>query len=239
MDRRGELVRSEAKPLAPIPEAEPREVFARYKRTWALAGVGMQSVLFTALCLSGLVCLLSPSVGLAALCASTAGLVIGGNRAFLIGNRRLEERLRASLGAEGEFVGVARLESNQLRPRLLFRVETDDNVGFLTLDDERMRIVMESSSLEVKPESIRRVALERTIGMPLVWFIRLELEESPFAPGFLIMSRQASTVRIQRRAIRRLYEAIRDWHFESHSKILDELEAAKWRELEDGSRNPP
>src|SRR5688572_14709211 len=78
------------------------------------------------------------------------------NRGALIGNARLERRLRSRLSAYTdrlEFVGICELENNTLERRIR-RFETDDNVGLLAVTEEKLAVLTEDGKIEVFREDV-------------------------------------------------------------------------------------
>ncbi len=162
---------------------------------------------------------LGPLGGVIAASAATAAAVSIVNISALLGNERLERRLRARLAPAAddlEFVGLCRSENNSLRGKYLTpRLDTDDNVGFVKAADDALRILTEEGVVAIPRDEIRQITRCRCIELPYLSWIRIEIEDASATAGsFLLMSRQAGTIREVRARTDALYAKLVDWHTE-------------------------
>jgi hypothetical protein len=153
------------------------------------------------------------------------------NHTPMFGNRALERELRDRLNGHDpalEFVGLGQPGSNTLRIKLSsVRMETDDNVGLLELSETALSIRTDSATLLVEPGAIQRIELERMVELPLLSWIRIELEHAEGDTSILVTSRQASSLRFARAATRKLYERLIHWHADRQLAWLDEARFAR------------
>lgn len=139
------------------------------------------------------------------------------NRGALIGNGRLERRLRTKLTAftrKLEFVGVCELENNTLERRIR-RFETDDNVGLLAVTDDQLVILTEEGRIQVSREDVSGITLAPLPDYPRLSWVRIDFEQGEDRPGFLVMSRAAKNLEEIRERTEALYRRLVDWHAES------------------------
>jgi hypothetical protein len=202
-----------------VPVARARSIFAHYQRregilvnvvAGVVAGCAVSAAVATTV--AG-----GPVWGLASLLAGCMSTAFIADRWGLLGNRELARRLEGALGLDRRqwtFVGVCRGDQNRLAAKLFPpRVETDENVGFLRLESDRLVLRLEEATLEIRRGQIRDVRLEEVVEAPFLWWIRLEVyDEGEHLVSFLVMSREGHTLRQQRSANERLFEQIRDWH---------------------------
>ncbi|MBI4818300.1 MAG: hypothetical protein HY791_18695 [Deltaproteobacteria bacterium] len=148
-------------------------------------------------------------------------------------NQRLLEDLRRRLGAQGEFVGVSRLETNDKKTLSASgRVDTDDNAGFLTLDPDRITIRLEHGALEIPRDKVESLELVPVEAHPKARYIRIDLEADPTNPsGFLVMARGDGTAKGSRAPTQALYERLVEWHFEGQMAWLENREREEWEKI--------
>jgi hypothetical protein len=145
------------------------------------------------------------------------------NRGALIGNARLERRLRNKLMAftdRLEFVGVCELENNTLEQRVR-RFETDDNVGLLALTDEKLVVLMEEGRIELHRDEVSSVTLEPLPDYPRLSWVRIEFDRGEDRQGFLLMSRDARNLEEIHERTDKLYRRLVQWHVESQLAWLE------------------
>ncbi len=145
------------------------------------------------------------------------------NRGALIGNARLERRLRSRLMAftdRLEFVGICELENNTLERRIR-RFETDDNVGLLAVTDEKLVVLTEDGKIEVFREDVSSVTLEPLPDYPRLSWVRIEFDRGEERQGFLLMSRDAKNLEEIRSHTQVLFRRLVQWHWESQLAWLE------------------
>lgn len=211
-----------------VPYAGRGSAFHRHCRTTGVVALAATSLgMFTPLIAGALTFLtLGLGWGLVAVSASTAAAVTFVNIAALIGNRRLERRLRRQVGpavAELEFVGLCRSENNSVKGKYLTpRLDTDDNIGFLDLADDALRVITEEGVIAIARDSIREIGRSPCIELPYLSWIRIEVEHADDATtSFLLMSRQAATIRELRGRTEALYCQLVDWHTDAQLRWLE------------------
>jgi hypothetical protein len=212
-----------------VPYAERGSTFHRHCRTHGVLALTTTSLGMFAPLVCGALGFLTLGLGwgLLAVSVSTLAAVSIVNISALLGNAKLEARLREQIGArasEMEFVGLCRSENNTLRGKYLTpRLDTDDNVGFLELTDSTLRIATEESTVVIARSSIQTIDSVRCIELPYLSWIQIEFEdEDDHIGSFLLMSRQASTIREIRSRTRALYATLIDWHTEAQLRWLEE-----------------
>ena len=139
------------------------------------------------------------------------------NRGALIGNARLERKLRSRLAAYTdrlEFVGICELENNTLERRIR-RFETDDNVGLLAVTEEKLAVLTEDGKIEVFRDEVSSVTLEPLPDYPRLSWVRIEFDRGEDREGFLLMSREARNLEEIRQRTEKLYQRLVQWHVES------------------------
>lgn len=159
---------------------------------------------------------LGAALGFGAGVAGAAGLL---DRGLLFGNRRLKRRLREKIGPvvnNLEFVGVCRPESNGV-----IRMETDDNVGFLALTPTSLTILLEDGALIIPWDRVRGFALDRVASMPYLPWVRVMYNGDRGEEGLLLMSRDAPSVRAQRRATLALHDRLVSFFADGQLDWLD------------------
>ena len=145
------------------------------------------------------------------------------NRGALIGNARLERKLRSRLSAYTErleFVGICELENNTLERRIR-RFETDDNVGLLGVTDEKLCVLTEDGKIEIHREDVSSVTLEPLPDYPRLSWVRIEFDRGEDRQGFLLMSRDAKNLDEIRVKTEKLYHRLVQWHVESQLAWLE------------------
>lgn len=202
-----------------VPVAPSRSLFARYRRREGILVNLVAGGLFgSALGLAAVSAVtVGPMWGLGALTLGVGAMAWLANAWGLLGNATLARRLASLLGLEvGEwtFVGVCRGDQNRLRAKLFPpRVETDENVGFMRLEDGALVLRLEDKTIEVSRSRVRDVRTEEVVEAPYLHWIRIELYDADERlDTFLLMSREGRTLRDQRAANDRLFEKMRDWH---------------------------
>jgi len=212
-----------------VPYAERGSTFHRHCRTAGVLALTTTSLgMFTPLVCGALGFLtLGLGWGLLAATASTAAAISIVNISALLGNDRLERQLRERIGAnldDLEFVGLCRSENNSVKGKYLTpRLDTDDNVGFLELAEKELRILTEESVVTVPRDSIQSIDRVRCIELPYLSWIRIEFEDDgDTASSFLVMSRQATSIREIRTRTQDLYTRLVDWHTEAQLRWLEE-----------------
>jgi hypothetical protein len=232
-----------AVPMGPYPGAlmtsppvsAPGSVFRRFCYRYGVVGNVCLGVGF----------LLPPlAIACGAVLAGSAGVVAGTgagfgafwalmNRVTVYGNLRLRDELARRLGVRdpaAEFVGLCLPENNTVQGKLLtMRLETDDNVGFLCLDDEALTIRMEEGELQIARADIREVTEERFVELPYLRWIAVEYYEHGCLRTVLLCSRQCRTLREARHATEALLERLVDWYTEP---VVRDLERERWDSLE-------
>jgi hypothetical protein len=211
-----------------VPFAKGGTLFAQYRVRAGIAAnviVGLSGLAAGCLMALGLGAL-GVTGGIAALAFGLAGVTVTANLVGCIGNRALAERLRERLGidtGELEFVGLCRGDNNARKKILTPHLETDDNVGFLGFDDERLRVHLEAATLVIPREEIRRISLERVVELPYLRWVRIEFfREDQATASFLLMSREGTTLRDLRRATRSLHDRLVEWHVSAQLRWLEE-----------------
>lgn len=211
-----------------VPYSSRSSTFQRHCRTHGLLALSATSLgMFTPLVCGALgFVTLGLGWGLLAATASTVAAIAIINGAALLGNDKLESRLRREMEVpdELEFVGLCRIENNSLRGKYLTpRLDTDDNVGFLELSDAELSIRIEEAVIAVERDAIARIERERCVELPYLSWIRIEFEDDTGRDrSFLMMSREASSIREIRTRTEALYAQLIDWHTESQLRWLDE-----------------
>ena len=139
----------------------------------------------------------------------------------LIGNRTLRANLVRTLGAKPGwvFVGLRASQGSVLEEAR--RVETDDNVGFLRTTNEALEVTTEGGSVSIPRDRIRGFAQERMLGLPYLFFIRVEFEEDNRIKSFLFVSREGNSVREHRKNTDALRRRLVEWHAEHQLKWLE------------------
>lgn len=211
-----------------VPYSGRGSTFRRHCRTHGVLALTTTSLgMFTPL-LCGTLGFLALGLGwgLLAASASTLAAISIVNIAALLGNDKLESRLRERIGAASghlEFVGLCRSENNTFRGKYLTpRLDTDDNVGFLDLTDSELRIWTEESMVVIARDSIQRIDRARCIELPYLSWIQIEFEDEDNITGsFLLMSRQASSIRGIYSRTEDLYRQLIDWHTEAQLRWLE------------------
>ncbi|MEO1228345.1 MAG: hypothetical protein AAFZ18_05515 [Myxococcota bacterium] len=206
---------------AVVPVASRRSLFATYQRREGVlvnvVAVGVFLGALTSAAASSVA--FGPLWGLGFLGVGLASVRWIADAWGLFGNEELASRLREKLDVEGEgwtFVGVCRGDQNRLAAKLLPpRIDTDENVGFLKLDREHLELRLEDVTVRIPRTDVRDVRTEEVVEAPCLRWIRLELFDADGqVTSFLLMSREAETLRDQQSENERLFEAIRDWHVE-------------------------
>lgn len=224
-----------------VPVAEPRSTFSRYRRREGvlvnLAAGGVCGAAVIGAACSALY--LGPLWGLGFLGLGFSAVGWMAEVFGLFGNDRLESLMRRRLGLPGgewSFVGLCRAENNTLGAKLFPpRVETDENVGFLSIDDEGLTLVCEGARRELPRSAVRDVRLETVAEAPMLKWIRIEVyDQEEQLKALLLMVRAGQTLSGQRRANHALFERLRDWHVEHRLAPL--VEAG---ELPEALRSPP
>lgn len=205
-----------------VPSGDEAPVFARYRdRTFVVVTAGTvlaTTALLPAAMVAGLVALQGiAGVVAGAGVACTAGFGIG-MWMTSTANRLLRARVRSALGARarGVFVGLRAMQGGLLKE--VVRKETDDNVGFLELEEARLRITTESGVVTLEPDAIRGFVPERVKAIPYLAFVRVELSDGS---SMLLISREGDSLRAMRRATERLRSRLVTWHAEHHLRWLD------------------
>ena len=216
------------------PVSAPGSVFKRFCYRYGVVGnlcLGMGLLIPPAAIAMGL--------AVAGVAGAAAGTVLGAgslwammNRVTVYGNGRLRSALAKRLGApqDAEFVGLCLPENNTVQGKLLtLRLETDDNVGFLNLEDKAMRIRMEEGQLSIPRDHVREVSTERFIELPYLRWICVQYYEAGALRTLLLCSRQCRSLREARRSTDKLLARIEDWYTEP---VIQQLEAERWDRLE-------
>lgn len=208
-----------------VPSAEASPVFREYRdKSWlwvtsATAIVtlfGLTATTLFGLWLGGVAGLLGGVV------AGVGSGLWAGLRMSATANRVLRRRLRRTLGVRGRgiFVGL-RAQQDDLWSEL-HRKETDDNVGFLELGDEAMAITSEAGKVSLQKDEIRGFERETVKAVPMLWFIRVLVDQEGQDGSFLLVSREGDSLRAQVEATRILYERLVAWHAEHQLAWLDQ-----------------
>lgn len=211
-----------------VPVSDRGSTFSRHCRTHGIVALTTTSLgMFTPLVGGALGFLaLGLGWGLLAASASTIAAISIVNIAALLGNDKLEARLREQLGVstDVEFVGLCRSENNTFRGKYLTpRLDTDDNVGFLAMNESELLVRTEESLIAIERDCIQRIERTRCIELPYLSWIRIEFEDDVGAEhSFLLMSRHASTIRQIRVRTEDLYVRLIDWHTEGQLRWLEE-----------------
>lgn len=193
-------------------------MFREYRdKSWLLVTTATALVTLLGLSVTTVVGLWAGGVlGLAGgVLAGVGGGLWAGLRMSSNANRLLRLRLRSSLGVRGRgiFVGL-RLSQTDLWNEL-HRKETDDNVGFLELGEEQLSLTSEAGKVTLHRDSIRGFERERVKAVPMLWFIRVLVDDDEtFEGSFLIVSREGDSLTAQVEATRLLYERLVAWHAE-------------------------
>lgn len=141
------------------------------------------------------------------------------DRGLLFGNRRLRKRLHEKIGPVAnnlEFVGICRPESNGV-----VRMETDDNVGFLALTPTSLTILVEDGALVIPWDRVRGFSLDRVASMPYLPWVRVSYAGDRGDEGLLVMSRDAASIRSQRKATLALHDRLVSFFADLQLESLD------------------
>jgi hypothetical protein len=225
------LSADEALPAPPL--SAPGSIFRRFCYRYGVVGNLCLGIGFL---LPPLAITLGAAVGgllgaAAGACLGLAGFWGLMNRLTVYGNGRLRSELARHLGADGReavlhFVGLCLPENNTVQGKLLtMRLETDDNVGFLHLDEDGLSIVLEEGRLRIPRDQIREVRTERFVELPYLRWIVVEYYEDAALRTLLLCSRQCRSLREARAATDRLLRRVVDWYTEP---VLRQLEASRW-----------
>lgn len=214
-----------AQTTAMVPSADASPVFREYRdRSWLMVTTGTALVTLVGLSFTTVVGLWAG--GLLGLLGGVVAGVGGGLWAGLsmsaVANRLLRRRLRQSLGVRGRgiFVGL-RTSQGDLWTEL-HRKETDDNVGFLELGDQTLSVISEAGKVTLPRDSIRGFERERVKAVPMLWFIRVLIdEEEGFEGSFLVVSREGDSLAAQSEATALLYDRLVTWHTEHQLAWLE------------------
>lgn len=192
-----------------VPESETSPVFQRYR------GGAYASVLaaffgpFTAITLAAVVMIPgTPMVAMGLLAGAVTGVYLAMQRMGQT-NRSLRRRLARALGVRGKgvFVGLRAMQGTLLSESL--RTETDDNVGFLQIEERRLLVHTEAQALVLDIDEIRGFLTEPVVALPYLFFIRVELMNGD---SFLVTSREGDTLRGMRGATETLRGRLVKWH---------------------------
>lgn len=212
------------KTRALVPAAQESSAFAQHRQSVAPLAtlLGSFGSLVTTISLSalGAAVLGVPGLFIGATLGASSGMMLL-NWTSLLGNPRLEESLRARLGARASsnFVGIREAVSPGTRD--FVRMETDDNVGFLELTESALNVVTEEGPLTLPRDEIRGFSMEPVIELPYVKWIRVEFEQGGGVSCLLLMSRRARTLREVRKQTQQLYERLVNWHTASQLRWLE------------------
>jgi hypothetical protein len=213
------------RPRAIVPASQSSSIFERHRRALLPTALFFHTAAVSIPFLSTIPFLAAGSA-LAAAIGSTIGLGVTLallSRGALIGNARLERRIRARLSAETrklEFVGICALENNTLERRI-HRFETDDNVGLLALTDDRLVVLSEDGRIDIPRDAISSVRLEPLPDYPRLSWIRIDFDDADDRTGFLIMSRDASNLPDLRRKTHVLYDRLVSWFADAQLSWLE------------------
>jgi hypothetical protein len=221
----------DAKPLAAesastlavteIPPSRGGSVFHRHSIRSGGPAIGMQLMSFMTSATTVAIAALWAGPGGALLVAPMAVAAFWStlSRVASLGNGTLRQELAARLGvcADEEFVGLCKPENNSVAAKLLrFRLETDDNVGFLHLSGDRLTIRTEEGWLRISRDAVRRISLERFTELPYLQWISLEHYREETLHKLLICSRQGECMREYRDATLQLQGRLRQWYLEPY-----------------------
>lgn len=207
-----------------MPSAEASPVFREYRdKSWlwvtsATAIVtlfGLSATTIFGLWLGGIAGLLGGVV------AGVGSGLWAGLRMSAAANRVLRRRLRRNLGVRGRgiFVGL-RASQGDLWSEL-HRKETDDNVGFLELGEEALTLTSEAGKVSLQRDVIRGFERETVKAVPMLWFIRVIVDDEGHDGSFLLVSREGDSLRAQADATQVLYERLVAWHTEHQLAWLE------------------
>jgi hypothetical protein len=234
-ESRAQVRVSAQRQIAKAPVSAPGSTFRRFCYRYGLVGnvfLGLGILVPPVALLAG---------GLAAGPAgAAAGVAIGigvfaalANRITVYGNGRLRDELLRRLSVSepfAEFVGLCLPENNTVHGKLLtLRLETDDNVGFLTLGEEAMILRLEEGELRIPRLSIREVTSERFVELPYLRWIAVHHYVGGELRTLLICSRQCRSLREARLATEALRARLVDWYTEP---VVRALEEQRWARLE-------
>jgi hypothetical protein len=159
-------------------------------------------------------------VGLTGLVLAFAGLIIGNQKVFLIGNSGLRRDLAAALerrlgrnpddGATW-FVGWRR--GAVVDP---VELDTDADVGFLALTPEKMTYTGDTVAFELYRQQVYQISLQQQ-GIPILWDLgkRVRIDwVDPYSRtnSFTFERREGSSKRDVRRKNQELTEILQQWH---------------------------
>ena len=212
-----------------VPSGEDSPEFRRYRdRTWLQVTSG--TALVTTV--GGLAMAIAAGGLLGAPAALIAGVGLGlvsgmwsGLKLSALANRGLRARLRRALGVRGRgiFVGL-RAEQGALWAELR-RKETDDNVGFLEIEEHTLCITTEVGKVAMRREAVRGFDRERVKAVPMLTFVRVLLDDDGRDASFLLVSREGDSLRAQAAATETLYRRLVEWHAEHQLAWLDQHRA--------------
>jgi len=200
-----------------VPEATPGSIYHRFRRRYGTAAIVPQLIalpLGAALVLWG--ALSSTAAFLAAMAVTALGVGVVFNRTAATGVDALRQALVARLGdlpANARLVGLCRPENDTFRGKVLtLRLDTDDNVGFLSLDGDRLSIDLEEGRVVLARADIRSISLRRKIEIPLVFWIVIDHYRGDTLERILLCSRWGHSLWQDRRDTLALERELSAWH---------------------------
>lgn len=205
-------------------EAQGAKLFARHK---LVVGVPVMTVISVVVGIGPAVFTVAGLIwggalgGLAGLGVGMSAAALGLSRIVLFGNGRLRQRLARRLGAianDAHFVGICETKNNRA---MAMRLETDDNVGFLRRTPTHLTVLTEGNVLVLAQDDIYGFDLVAVAALPYLSWIRVAYDAPSGRESFLMMSREASSIREQKHATKALYEDLVDWHTERQLAWLE------------------
>lgn len=160
------------------------------------------------------------AVVIVALILTGLGLYLGHQKVFLYGNSSLRRRLAAALerrlGRNPDdgvawFVGFA--QGATIDPMSL---ETDHDIGFLSLDPQKMTYVGDTVAFELWRQQIYEISLQRQ-GIPIIWDFGTRIrirwaDQYGRANAFTFERREGSSKREVRGRNKELTDILQQWH---------------------------
>ena len=144
----------------------------------------------------------------------------------LLGNVRLRAELASRLGVApgtADFVGIGLPENNTFVAKYLHpRLDSDDNVGFLSIRDDQLLLMTEEGQVQIAREDVRRISTERLVELPYLRWIKLEYYKGDKLTAVLVSSRESSTLTETRAATGALCSRLTAWWTEPISRELAE-----------------
>ncbi|MEW5854319.1 MAG: hypothetical protein AB2A00_36430 [Myxococcota bacterium] len=210
--------------LPELPVSPATSVFGQHRLSRGAPAIALQTTALVAgaatVVVSGLA--LGPAAPLVAAPVVLATLWSVINRTSGMGNGALRAELAGRLGGARPnelFVGLCLAENNTVTAKLLTpRLDTDDNVGFLSISEDALLIRTEEGHVRIARDAIRRVSLERFTEMPYLRWIVVEHYDDTTLRKVLVSSREGATLRHFRDETLALHARLTHWYLEPYMR---------------------